>query len=689
MLPTIKKTLTLTALCAALHHPAYATTPASNSVLQESRSAISLHRFANDLAAQIVASPDYTSVQYAVIHQNNIVLSGQAGTNDGELTHETVYGIGSVSKMFAAASVMKLAAENKLDLDTPIYSYLPDFTMADARYKKITARMLLNHSAGLRGDDYVNDAIIAGDNTTAGCQNFLRTLASQSLNADPGAFSVYCNSCFTLSEKLVERISGQSFTQYITRSFSAPLGMTHTSTPENGPGNNIALHRPDNQSRSLPWIHYNVIASGGVNSTAEDMAKFARLFMHDNAGILPADALTQMQAAEYRRGLWPAEADDSGNYGLGWDSVRLYPFNDLRIQALAKGGDISAHHASLVVLPQQNMAAVVLSAGGDSVTNQLFATKLLLQTLALQGAGSTTVREKSFPMLAGVIMPQHLAAYAGDYAHSDGRLTVEITQSGALTVLTPTVEAQSFQYAGNAGFVSTDRQARIEFVEAANGRTYLWVRRYASHPFLGQTASSEFQAEKLQPNPLDDSTKALWAKRQGVRYYPIKYAYNSEAYLDTPVPEEVLLSQSPAGYWGSRRILDGYSASSAVQIPGQAGRETQIATFEWRDGVEYLHVNDNVFISQQAIAALQAGPQQLQLAPTGFAHWVALTPATAGQRIRITVPEKSAFAVYDDAGKPLHYSLIDTEDSLTLPTQGAMVFMGEPAATFTITPLTP
>lgn len=114
-----------------------------------------------------------------------------------------------------------------------------------------------------------------------------------------------------------------------------------------------------------------------------------------------------MQAAEYRSGLWPAEADDSGNYGLGWDSVRLYPFND--------------------------MAAVVLSAGGDSVTNQLFATKLL-QTLALQGAG--------------VIMPQHLAAYAGEYTHSDGRLTVEITQSGALTVLIPTVEAQSFQYAG-------------------------------------------------------------------------------------------------------------------------------------------------------------------------------------------------------------------------------------------------
>ena len=687
MPPTIKKTLTLTALCAALYNPAYATTSAPNAVLQESRAAILLNHFANSLATKIVANPDYSSVQYAVIHQNNIVLSGQVGNNDGELTHETVYGIGSVSKMFAAASVMKLAVENKLNLDTPIYRYLPDFTMADARYKKITARMLLNHSAGLRGDDYVNDALIAGDNNTTGYQNFLSTLASQSLNADPGAFSVYCNSCFTLSEKLVERISGQSFTQYITHSFTSPLGMAHTSTPENGPGNNVALHQPEGQSRSLPWIHYNVIASGGINSTAEDMAKFARLFMQDGAGILPADTLAQMQAAEYRRGLWPAEADDSGNYGLGWDSVRLYPFNDLRIQALAKGGDISAHHAALVVLPQQNMAAVVLSAGGDSETNQLFATKLLLETLALQGNKPIMVREKSFPVLAGVIMPQYLAAYAGDYAHSDGRLTIEITQAGALTILTPTVEPQSFQYAGNAGFVSPDRQTRIEFVAAANGRIYLWVRRYAAHPVLGQTATSEFQAEKLQPNPLDANTTAIWAKRQGLRYYPVKHAYNSEVYLETPVPEEVLLSESPAGYWGSRRIQDGYSASSSVHIPGQAGRETQVTTFEWRDGIEYLHVNDNVFISQQAIPTLQAGPQQLHIAPTGFSQWVALTPATAGQRIHISVPAKSAFAVYDDAGKRLHYSLIDTGDTLTLPTQGAMVFMGEPAATLTITPL--
>ncbi|WP_373296489.1 hypothetical protein [Alcaligenes pakistanensis] len=74
-----------------------------------------------------------------------------------------------------------------------VYRYLPDFRMADPRYQLITARMLLNHSAGLRGDDLINDSLFIGDNSIQGYGQFLGTLALQALNADPGAFSVYCN----------------------------------------------------------------------------------------------------------------------------------------------------------------------------------------------------------------------------------------------------------------------------------------------------------------------------------------------------------------------------------------------------------------------------------------------------------------------------------------------------------------
>lgn len=60
-----------------------------------------------------------------------------------------LYGVGSVSKVYTAAAAMSLVQEGRLDLDEPVVTYLPEFTMADARFRDITMRMLLNHSSGL------------------------------------------------------------------------------------------------------------------------------------------------------------------------------------------------------------------------------------------------------------------------------------------------------------------------------------------------------------------------------------------------------------------------------------------------------------------------------------------------------------------------------------------------------------
>lgn len=83
----------------------------------------------------------------------------------------TMYGIGSVSKMFGAVAVMQLVDEGKIDLDTPLIHYIPDFEMADERYKAITARMLLNHTSGIM---QVNKIQHGNDNLTN--NNFIRIL---------------------------------------------------------------------------------------------------------------------------------------------------------------------------------------------------------------------------------------------------------------------------------------------------------------------------------------------------------------------------------------------------------------------------------------------------------------------------------------------------------------------------------
>lgn len=119
-----------------------------------------------------------------------------------------LYGVGSVSKIYTTAAAMHLAESGSLALDEPITTYLPGFTMADARYEDITLRMLLNHSSGLMFAG-MHDAFLFDDaqNRTA-VDSLLTELSTQRLIADPGAYSVYNNTGFTLAQLVIEQVSG-------------------------------------------------------------------------------------------------------------------------------------------------------------------------------------------------------------------------------------------------------------------------------------------------------------------------------------------------------------------------------------------------------------------------------------------------------------------------------------------------
>lgn len=247
-----------------------------------------------------------TSVQYALMDQGEIVVSGQTGKNDLQgqvpLTSDTIYGIGSTSKMFLTASVMKLVDEGKVNLDLPVTTYIPEFKMKDDRYKQITPRMLLNHSAGLLGTSSHN-ATLYGDNDTFAHDTFLEQLTTQNLKAEPGAYSVYTNDGFTLGEILVERVSDMSFTAFIHKHFTEPLNMEHTKTPQDvvNPADMAGIYSPLYEGQ-LPQENYNIIASGGIYSTAQDLVKFSQIFTGEVKGILSSKSVQAMEQKRIQKG---------------------------------------------------------------------------------------------------------------------------------------------------------------------------------------------------------------------------------------------------------------------------------------------------------------------------------------------------------------------------------------------------
>ncbi|MGO0907847.1 serine hydrolase domain-containing protein, partial [Clostridioides difficile] len=87
------------------------------------------------------------SAQYALIDNGKIEISGNGGVyskqDNKNLTKDNMYNIASISKVFTTTAVMKLVEQGKINLDTPVVKYMPEFKMADDRYKEITPRMLL------------------------------------------------------------------------------------------------------------------------------------------------------------------------------------------------------------------------------------------------------------------------------------------------------------------------------------------------------------------------------------------------------------------------------------------------------------------------------------------------------------------------------------------------------------------
>jgi len=636
-----------------------------------------------------------TSVQYALIDQGKIVVSGQTGKNDAAgqipLTANTMYGIGSTSKVFTTAAVMQLVDAGKLDLDKPVVQYIPDFKMKDARYKQITPRMLLNHSAGLAGSSLQNSFLFS-DNDTYSHDTLLTQLSAQSLKADPGAFSVYCNDCFSLAEILVERVSGIDFTSYIHEHLTEPLGLTNTLTPQDeiNESQMAGLYLPSFEDQ-LPNESINAIGTGGIYSTAEDLARFSQIFAGQTTDILSSDAAKAMANDEYNNGLWPDEADNSVGYGLGWDSVNLFPFNDYGIQALTKGGDTILYHASLIVLPEQNMAAAVLSSGGSSSFNQLLASQILLHALKEKGAIDDINGGKSYGAPVKADMPKELLDAAGIYGSTGQVLTVDVTADGQLSITTPmdpSYPAEKYTYSSDGSFINADGSAKINLVKESNGRTYLWVRQYALLPGLGQLAVSEYAAEKLPANDLSEETLAAWKERDGKRYYIVNEKYTSVAYL-VASSTQVLLYEDVPGYFLSEKITGPDTAVSDLHIPAVGSRDNAPIEFAAQDmngvSVEYLISAGSRYISQDAVSPIYAGKHARVTIPTsGDAKWYTIPDSAAGKTLRVALPSAGSYAVYDENGTLLSFSVIST-DAVVLPKNGTIVFAGEAGAKFEIT----
>lgn len=623
-----------------------------------------------------------------------------------------IYGIGSVSKIFGAAAVMKLVDDGKIDLDTPLIHYLPDFTMEDERYVMITPRMLLNHSSGLLGTTE-KDGMLSGDQDTALHDNFLKLLETQELKADPGMYSVYCNDGYTLAEILVERVSGLAFTDFLEQEILTPLGMSDTKTPQSDfDRSDLAAIFFNGSNYELPYESFNLIASGGMYSTPEELVKFSQIFYNKGGKrILSQNAVKEMEKKQSTDEMFgAAEGDTNLEYGLGWDCVTTYPFQKYGIKALVKGGDTTSYHANLTVLPEVNMSAAVLSSGGMSGHCAVLAQEILLETLKEEGIIEQIQGEDNYKTDKKALLPKEFNKYAGVYM-SEEMLEISFTEDGNLKLLTLDREhpmEQEYVYTGDGFFCSMDSNyisaltgpamtesgmsgsSKLSFKEESNNRIYLMVSSYEGLAGIGQTGVTLPFAEKTEASPLPEKTAAVWEKRNGKEYYLINEKYSSLLYFTMP-SAKVELSDKVPGYLRSQdtfkcsKIIDENTAKPKMQIADMVGRDLKKCSFYIENGAEYMKANEKLYLTEEKMETIEKMGSLCTIGEKGYTRWFKAPEGETSEEFAIKAPKNGVYYVYDKNNTCINSSIFKNKGTLVkIPANGKIAFAGEKGAEFRI-----
>lgn len=642
-------------------------------------------------ATALLQTTGATSVQYAIMDSGKIVLSGNGGVydkiNKAPIQRDTMYAIGSISKMYATAAVMKLRDENRIDIDRSLTEYIPEFTMADDRYARITPRMLMNHSSGIYGSTFAG-TILFGDTYTAPHDALLAALQEQRLRADPGESSEYSNDGFTLLEILVERVSGMRYSEFIMKNFSEPMGLASTKSPlDDFNRSKLArLYLPQYED-AVPNETINIIGSGGLYATADDIVRFSEILMGDRPEILSRESALAMQNEEYRKGVW---IEDNGEnylgYGLGWDHVNGWPFNEYGIKALVKGGDtLILSHSSLIVLPEQHISMAVCSSGSMSVFNYAFAARILQEYLKEKGIIQDILPERTFTAPVKTKMPDVLSSYSGTYANAGGQKEV-VVKGGEIAMpqlVLGLIPAQKFVYTGGSTFTGEDGSVTVTFVEMADGEKYLQVKMFVTIPSVGQLVYALLESQMIPPHALSLKTAAAWSGREGNKYYMVNDKPNSQFYLLTNGYATIRLNEDfSTGYaFGGAKIMDENSAVNSLKY----FRDIPDFLLFTSNGAEYVKSKGFIYVNERNIPDLSDAENTTCAIPSdGFAQYYRIGNQMGGRRITVQFPDGAAYIVYDENDVCMNFTSASGNNVTVLPANGKIAFIGKAGDIFEI-----
>ncbi|MFD1939934.1 MULTISPECIES: serine hydrolase domain-containing protein [Nonomuraea] len=307
-----------------------------------------------DRLRELIAEYDVPGAALAYLHQGEVhesaagVLNRSTGT---EVTPDSLFQIGSVTKVWTATQLMLLAEQGVLTLDTPVAELLPDFKVADPEVTaKVTVRHLLTHTSGIDGDLFLDTG--RGDDCV---ERYVAACADLAQNHPLGASQSYCNSGFIIAGRLVEHLTGKVWDQALREQIIEPLGLTHTWTlPEDVLRFGAAVGHVDGEVAPAWGLMRSCGPAGLITARPADVVAFARA--HLEGGLLKDPrAMWEPQVAI------PNPHTLGSHWGIGWI---LDEWDGHRV--VSHGGNTIGQSSMLWMLPDTGTIACAVANGGHT-----------------------------------------------------------------------------------------------------------------------------------------------------------------------------------------------------------------------------------------------------------------------------------------------------------------------------------
>ena len=328
-----------------------------------------VHAWLDERLPALLQKYDVPGAAWAVLKDGEQV-DGAAGllskATGVEATADSVFQIGSVTKLWTSTLVLQLADEGKLDLEQPVRSYLPEFRIGDeAAAARMTVRQLLNHTAGFEGDIFTDTGV--GDDCL---EKYVATLHDVPQLFPPGEQFSYNNAGYCVLGRLVEVLRGKPYDACLREHLIAPLGLTHTAT---GPYEAILFRAAVGHVEPEPGAGYvpapvwamarsNAPAGSMLSMRPRDLLAFARMHLEDGRAADGTRILAPGTAARMhdRQVDLPELGLMGSSWGLGFER-----FDTPAGTIIGHDGNTIGQAAFLRMVPEAGVAVALLTNGGD------------------------------------------------------------------------------------------------------------------------------------------------------------------------------------------------------------------------------------------------------------------------------------------------------------------------------------